>query len=639
MSYRLFKGYVETKNKKAKMAFKNKTSDDLASLKEVVSCDEYAGVLNGDTVLIDIDDYDQSEILMNIVEDLQLACRVYETTRGKHFVFRNGDTLKTNSTHALLACGLTSDIKLGCRNSLEILKYEGEERSIIYDIFEDEEYQNLPKFLTPTSKNIDFTKMEEGDGRNQELFNYILTLQTNDFSKDEAIETIKIINKYIFKEPLSDNEIDVILRDESFQKPIFFNKNKFLFDKFAVFIKNEHHIIKIHGVLHIYKDGVYVSNEDEIRRTMIKYVPNLKKQDRNEILDYINLLVRKDTNIAPAHLIAFNNGVYNLKEDIMLEFSPSIVIKNKIPHNYNPKAYLKKTDNALNKLACNDKNIRLLLEETIGMCFYRRNELRKAVLLKGGKRNGKSTFLDMMRNIVGDDNISSLDLKDLADRFRGAQVYGKLVNIGDDIDNNYIKDTATFKKLVSGDPITLEKKGRDPFTLYDNYCKYIFSANAIPRMGAGKDNEAVIDRLIIIPFDAHFSSADDDFDPFIKDDLKKEESLEYAIRLGIEGIKRVLKSNKFTTTDKVKIEIEEYEKDNDPILMYFDEIDLGNIKILNNAINSCYKRYCEFCIEYNLKPISRPAYTKKINKKYSYVSKVSKVNGKSIRVFVDKDDN
>ena len=80
------------------------------------------------------------------------------------------------------------------------------------------------------------------------------------------------------------------------------------------------------------------------------------------------------------------------------------------------------------------------------MCFYRRNELRKAVLLKGGKRNGKSTFLDMMRNIVGDDNISTLDLKDLADRFRGAQVYGKLVNIGDDIDNNYIKDTATFKK-------------------------------------------------------------------------------------------------------------------------------------------------------------------------------------------------
>ena len=81
-----------------------------------------------------------------------------------------------------------------------------------------------------------------------------------------------------------------------FKSLIFFNKNKFLFDKFAVFIKNEHHIIKIHGVLHIYKDGVYTSNEDEIRRTMIKYVPNLKKQDRNEILDYINLLVRKDTN-------------------------------------------------------------------------------------------------------------------------------------------------------------------------------------------------------------------------------------------------------------------------------------------------------------------------------------------------------
>ena len=85
----LFKGYVPTRNKECLMKFKNKTSAELKSLREVSQLDEYAGILNDNTILVDIDDYEQSEILMNIVEDLQLRCRVYETTRGKHFLFLN----------------------------------------------------------------------------------------------------------------------------------------------------------------------------------------------------------------------------------------------------------------------------------------------------------------------------------------------------------------------------------------------------------------------------------------------------------------------------------------------------------------------------------------------------------------------
>ena len=64
--------------------------------------------------------------------------------------------------------------------------------------------------------------METGDGRNQKLFNYILTLQANDFTKEEAKECIKIINKYILLDPLDEKELDTILRDDAFQKPVFF---------------------------------------------------------------------------------------------------------------------------------------------------------------------------------------------------------------------------------------------------------------------------------------------------------------------------------------------------------------------------------------------------------------------------------
>ena len=83
----LYKGYVETKNKKCVEKFKDRT--DFKTLEQVQSLPEYAGILAKNTMFIDIDDPEQSEILMDIVEEFQLNCRVICTSRGKHFIFRN----------------------------------------------------------------------------------------------------------------------------------------------------------------------------------------------------------------------------------------------------------------------------------------------------------------------------------------------------------------------------------------------------------------------------------------------------------------------------------------------------------------------------------------------------------------------
>lgn len=122
--YKVFKGYVPTRDKKCLVRFKNRRSQDLYSLEDVEKMPEYAGILADETVLIDVDDFDESEILFHIVQDKKLKCRVYETTRGKHFLFQNS-ALETCKTHTRLACGLNADIKLGCRNSYSILKFKG----------------------------------------------------------------------------------------------------------------------------------------------------------------------------------------------------------------------------------------------------------------------------------------------------------------------------------------------------------------------------------------------------------------------------------------------------------------------------------------------------------------------------------
>ena len=193
----LFKGYVPARNKKCQMAFKNKSGAELLSYEQVKSMKEYAGILEDDIVLIDIDDKGQSDILFKIVEDKELLCRVYETSRGKHFLFKRGNVDRCG-THKKLAIGLESDIKVGCSNSYSILKYNGKERTILYDILPDEDYEEIPKWLTVVTHSMDFLTMDEGSGRNQALFNYILTLQSADFTIEEARDTIRIINNYVF---------------------------------------------------------------------------------------------------------------------------------------------------------------------------------------------------------------------------------------------------------------------------------------------------------------------------------------------------------------------------------------------------------------------------------------------------------
>ncbi len=619
----LFRGYVETKNKRCIEPFKNKK--DLKTFDEIKGLPEFAGILAKDTVLIDVDDQETSEIIYKIVQELKLNCRVYKTSRGKHFLFKNS-TIKTNRTGCKLGIGLIADIKLGSRNSYSILKYKNQLRPILYDT---KEYQEIPKWLTPVKSSFDFLNMEPGDGRNQALFNYILTLQSNDFTVEEARETIRLINKYVLKVPLSETELNVILRDDAFKKPVFFKGRTFLFDKFATYIKNNNYIVRINNQLHTYKDGVYINSLPEIEAQMIKHIPDLNRAKRSEVLSYLDILIRDNTSMSDAHLIAFKNGIYNLIDKTITKFSPSIVITNKINWDYNPEAYSELVDKTLNKIACNDPQVRALLEEAIGYCFYRRNELGKAFILIGDRANGKSTFLDMVKTMLGEDNIASLDLGELGDRFKTAELFGKLANIGDDIGDEFIPNAAVFRKLVTGERINVERKGQDPFE-FNNYAKFLFSANNIPRM---KDKTGAVQRrLVIIPFDAKFSPDDPDFDPYIKYKLREQECMEYLIKIGLEGLKRVLKNQKFTKSDRVEKELQEYEESNNPILGFFKEITLEEVE--NEPTRDVYRRYQIYCSENNLQALSNIEFSKQVKAKFGFDIVDRKINGKKYRVFI-----
>ena len=130
------------------------------------------------------------------------------------------------------------------------------------------------------------------------------------------------------------------------------------------------------------------------------------------------------------------------------------------------------------------------------------------------------------------------------------------------------------------------------------------------------------------------NNADDpDYDPHIKYKLRTSESMEYLIQLGIQGLKRVLKNQKFTKSEKAQKELEEYEVNNNPVLLFFEE----NPKIENEPTKNVYKKYCEFCLANSFQAMSNIEFSKQVKKRYDLEITTKSINGKQYRTFVKKE--
>lgn len=608
----VFKGYAKGSGKKPTMKVKN---SNLLEWNEVENCDSFGAVLNDDYIDISFDTDELSQKFWDMADKNNWKCLILENPSNGHIHSYWKDTahrIEKGGKDKKLAVGLTADIHNG--STYIPLRVDWIDR--FPPSYEPEEIDEVPIELLPVNTQIDLMSLSEGDGRNDELFKYILILQSQLMIDREPIRHIlDNINHFIFEDALSEDEMDVITRDEAFAKPMFYQGKMFMHNVFAQYMKNEYHIKRIQGQLHIYNDdeGIYRSGYKYIELKMVQVIPTLKANRRVETLKFLEIITPEESECSDANLIAFRNGVYNLETDELLPFSPDYVITSKIPWDYNPEAYSELCDKTLNKMSCGDREIRAILEESIGYCFFRQNEMSKSFILTGNGSNGKSTFLDMVKNVLGRQNYVSLDMDELSERFSTASMFGKLANIGDDSNDDFLqgKVLSQFKRICSGNDIKAENKGQDAF-FYKPIVKLFFSFNEIPRM-RNKGFDAIKRRLVIIPFNAKFSKDDSDFDPQITWKLKKQDVAEYLIRLGIEGLKRVLQNREFTESQKVKNEIDEFERDNNPVILFLESLDVEQ-EVIGKTTKEVFLRYDAFCSENGFSRMAMQTFTKEVKK-------------------------
>jgi putative DNA primase/helicase len=291
----------------------------------------------------------------------------------------------------------------------------------------------------------------------------------------------------------------------------------------------------------------------------------------------------------------------------------------------------------LNRVFCGDREAINLFEEMVGYCLIKSARYQKAFILVGSGSNGKSTILNLLEAFLGAGNFSTLPLEKVTERFNMAELENMLANIGDDIDNVTIRDSGTLKKMISGESLTVERKGERPFKLAP-YATHIYSANAIPR--SFDKSEGFYIRWLLVPFNAKFSSEDGDYDPLIYDKITTETTLSYLLNIAIRGARRLLKRGNFTEPQSVKDALDSYRTDNSTTLSWIEDKGLEADYFLENSTDKLYSDFSDWCKISGIKAANmtgKKTFNKEIINKFDFEDRArQKSDGK--RYFVVRID-
>jgi P4 family phage/plasmid primase-like protien len=263
--------------------------------------------------------------------------------------------------------------------------------------------------------------------------------------------------------------------------------------------------------------------------------------------------------------INFQNGYLNMRDMTFKPHDKEIGFRYVLPYGYDPTAEAPRFEKFLEEVTNEDQELVDVLMEFAGYAFS--NDpcwTQKAMMLVGSGANGKSTYLEVLKNLAGEDNYSSLmmtDLKDPANRF---DLDGKLFNVAEETSKQSIGDTALFKNLITGGEIMIKMFYHQPFKIR-NRAKLIFAANEWPK--SDDATSALFRRLIIVPFEQQFLNGH--HDPMLIDKLNAE--LPGIFNLVIQGYKRLKKQGKFSHSSTVEEELESYRDETDIVKVFVDE--------------------------------------------------------------------
>lgn len=566
-----------------------------------------------DYIVIDIDNKSNARIVFDILQAFKIKFSYMTGKKGGHFIFKNMRKVSSISAGTPCSIGITVDVRCNEKGYIVLPENDTDRKwgKISNDI------DDVPFFLIPHNKlkvQSNFVGMGEGDGRNDALLKHMLALiyYAKDLTLEEKCESIRIINSYLFTKPLSDKELQqTVLREDILKKEEESKDNRCYEEKLASRIVKDKQIITCNDTCYIYNGKYYrqVLDPTEIERIIhLEYNPNLKEKNRREVIKFIKLKswvasyeLNKNWNE-----IVFKNGILNLANMTLSPHTPSVYNTIYIDCNYikdAPYSYI--IDSFFNQISGKETDKKTLLYEIIGYCLVRRNVFSKFFICYGEGQTGKSTYLELIKRLIGESNSAYLSLNDLGQQYKPAELFGKLINLGDDIPYKGLQETDVLKKLVTGEMFAAEQKYVQKPLNFSNFAKLIFTTNKLPEVY--DRTSGFYRRVMIIEINNKIENPDPLFLTRLTDN-----DYEYLLSVAIEKLLDALRVNKLTECESSKQKLEEYKTNQSSVLSFAQDFNYNKKSLDHKPCMELFKEYEQYCRDTGFKPLKKVNFDKEL---------------------------
>ena len=383
--------------------------------------------------------------------------------------------------------------------------------------------------------------------------------------------------------------------------------------------------------LYVYDDdtGIYNDTGEQFVRSQL--TDGLEEQYRahamSEALDHIRgrTMITQDDIGGPAGYVAAENCVIDLDAGEGRDHGPEYRFLSRLGCAYDPDADAPRFRAFLKQVVPKESDRKKLQEYAGYTLMHWALPHHKALFLVGPTASGKSTFLDTINAMLGEDTVASLTPQQLTgERFSGAELFEKWANIRNDIPAATVENTGMFKEIIGGDPMKAERKRKDPF-MFEPTAKHLFAANELP--STETDDEAFYRRILLVPFPETVPVAERD--KHLDDKLQAE--LPGVLNWALQGYDRLQQQGGFTADRTPGQTQETWQKWADSVSR-FEKAALteGDDAIAKSDV---YAAYLEYCRQEGIPSDTQHSMTRSL-KQQGYEDGRTYVDGEQQRVFL-----
>lgn len=201
------------------------------------------------------------------------------------------------------------------------------------------------------------------------------------------------------------------------------------------------------------------------------------------------------------HYIGVQNGIVDLRTGELADHNSSYLITKSCSTVYDPTSKCPSWINFLETVFSDDPDTIDLLQRIAGQTLLGTPEKDKLIILNGTGANGKSTFIDTIKNLLGDYAIT-MDSEAITQKTGGDKGYYKATLRGsrlallNETDQGVKLDESFVKSIVDSGEISAREIYGRPFC-FQPVATSIMATNYLPRISS---NHSIKRRLIVIPF-------------------------------------------------------------------------------------------------------------------------------------------